>query len=114
MLPRAGLGDDAGLAHALRQKNLAEGVVDFVRAGVVEVLALEINFRAAEFLGEAFGKIKRRRETDKLGEVITQFFLKLRIVLRAEIFFLQFLQRVHQGLGHITSAERSKMAGGVG
>jgi hypothetical protein len=43
----AGLGDDALLAHALGQQDLAEHVVDLVRAGVVELLALEIDLRAA-------------------------------------------------------------------
>ena len=43
----AGLGDDARLAHAARQHDLAEHVVHLVRAGVVEVLALEVDFRAA-------------------------------------------------------------------
>lgn len=41
VLAGAGLGDDPGLAHALGQQGLAEHVVDLVRAGVVEVLALE-------------------------------------------------------------------------
>ena len=43
----AGLGDDALLAHAPRQQDLAEHVVDLVRAGVIELLALEIDFGAA-------------------------------------------------------------------
>ena len=36
------------------------------------------------------------------------------IVLGAEVFGLQFLQRVHQRLGHVASAELTKVAGGVG
>ena len=43
MLARAGLGDDALLAHAARQQRLAEAVVDLVRAGVQQVFALEID-----------------------------------------------------------------------
>jgi hypothetical protein len=43
----SGLGNDAFLAHALRQENLAEHVVHLVRAGVIELLAFEINLRAA-------------------------------------------------------------------
>ncbi len=39
----AGFGDDAFLTHAPRQHDLAEHVVHFVRAGVIELLALEIN-----------------------------------------------------------------------
>ena len=41
VLSGAGLGDDAALAHPLREQRLAERVVDLVRAGVREVLALE-------------------------------------------------------------------------
>jgi hypothetical protein len=51
VLARAGLGDDPGLAHALGQQDLAHAVVDLVRAGVVQLLALEIDLRAAEMLG---------------------------------------------------------------
>ena len=45
VLARAGFGDDALLAHAPREQNLAEHVVDLVRAGVVELVALEIDLR---------------------------------------------------------------------
>ncbi len=41
VLPGAGLGDQAGLAHPLGQEGLPDDVVDLVRAGVVEVLALQ-------------------------------------------------------------------------
>jgi len=40
MLARAGFGDDARLAHLCGEKALADGVVDFVRAGVEQVFAL--------------------------------------------------------------------------
>ena len=45
VLAGAGFGDDAGLAHAPGEQDLADGVVDFMRAGVEQVFALEINFR---------------------------------------------------------------------
>src|SRR3990172_8771801 len=47
VLAGTGLGDDAALAHVAREQGLADGVVDFVRAGVVQVFALQINARAA-------------------------------------------------------------------
>ena len=52
VLPRARLGDELLLAHALGQQRLAEAVVDLVRAGVVQILALEVNLRAADLVGE--------------------------------------------------------------
>ena len=60
VLAGAGLGDDALLAHALREQPLAEAVVDLVRAGVEQVFALEVDLRAAEVLGEALGEVEGR------------------------------------------------------
>ncbi|BFO20673.1 hypothetical protein SHKM778_70610 [Streptomyces sp. KM77-8] len=52
VLAGAGLGDDAGLAHALGEQGLAEHVVDLVGAGVVQVLALEEDPCSAGVPGE--------------------------------------------------------------
>ena len=46
VLAGAGLGDDARLAHAAGEQDLADAVVDLVRAGVVELVALEIDLGA--------------------------------------------------------------------
>ena len=62
--PGAGLGDDPGLAHAPRQQDLPEHVVDLVRPGVVQLVALEVDLRAAEPLGQPLGEIERRRTPD--------------------------------------------------
>ena len=43
VLAGAGLGDDARLAHAPGEQDLADAVVDLVRAGVVELVALEVD-----------------------------------------------------------------------
>ena len=56
MLTRAGFGDDFLLAHPLGEQDLADAIVDLVRAGVVEILALQIDFRAAEILGQPLGE----------------------------------------------------------
>ena len=61
VLAGAGLGDDPALAHPLGEQRLAEHVVDLVAAGVVEVLALEQDPRAADVLGEP------RRSVSGLG-----------------------------------------------
>lgn len=49
MLARAGFGNDPRLAHADGEENLADAIVDLVRAGVIEFLALEIDFRPFAF-----------------------------------------------------------------
>ena len=54
MLPRARLGDEFLLAHLLGEERLTQAVVDLVRAGVVEVLALEINLRPSNLQGRLF------------------------------------------------------------
>ena len=48
VLAGAGLGDDAFLAHATGQQDLAHRVVDLVRARMVELVPLEVDLRAAE------------------------------------------------------------------
>ena len=82
MLTRAGLGDDALFAHAARENNLPHRVVDLVRAGMDQVLALEINFRSTELCGEAFGQIKRRRTSDKFSQKLIQFAAEFGIFAR--------------------------------
>ena len=60
VLAGPGLGDDPCLAEAAGQERLAEGVVDLVGAGVVEVLALEVQAQAAR-LAAAAGLERRGR-----------------------------------------------------
>ena len=63
VLAGAGLGDDPRLAHPLGEQRLAERVVDLVGAGVVEVLALEVD-RVAGRLAEPPGVVQRRGPAD--------------------------------------------------
>jgi len=72
MLAGAGFGDD-GACPCARHHDLAEHIVDLVRAGVVELLALEIDFGAAEMFGQALGEIERRRPADKSFEIAVSF-----------------------------------------
>ena len=68
MLAGTGLGDDALFAHALGQQDLPHGVVDFVGAGVQQVLALEVNLRAAKVAGESLGVVERGRAAAEFAE----------------------------------------------
>src|SRR5690606_35786815 len=72
VLPGAGLGDDPRLAHAAGQQGLADRVVGLVRAGVVQVLALEEDPRAADFLAQPAGVVDRARTADVMGEVLLE------------------------------------------
>ncbi len=114
VLARAGLGDDPRFAHALGQEDLAKGVVDLVRAGVQQVLALEVNFRAAQFFGQPLGEIERRgpaRRNRAAGRrAPRQSFCPC---TGPGVFGGQFVQGRHQRLGHEHAAVRAEMAGGV-
>ncbi len=67
VLTGAGLGDDAGLAHPLGEQRLADGVVDLVRAGVGQVLALE-EHAAADVVRQPLRLVERRRAADELPQ----------------------------------------------
>ena len=82
MLARAGFRDHALLAHAHGEQALAEAVIDFVRAGVQQIFALDVNSRAAQMLGEARRKLQRRGTSGKIVQQIIEFRLK-RWVARA-------------------------------
>ncbi len=61
VLAGAGLCNDARFAHSYGEQALADSVIDFVRAGVEQVFALEIDARPAEMRGKARSKLQRRR-----------------------------------------------------
>ena len=77
VLARAGFRDDARLAHFLREQALADGVVDFVRAGVQQIFALEVDAEAAQFFGKARGELQRRGAAGEIFEKVLKLGLKL-------------------------------------
>ena len=60
MLARARLGDQLLLAHVLGQQPLAHAVVQLVGPGVVQVLALEVDLRPPQQVGEVLAVVNRR------------------------------------------------------
>ncbi len=108
MLPRAGLGNHALLAHALGQQALAQRVVDLVRAGMQQVFALEINLRPAQLLRQPLAKIERRRPPGIILQQPGQLSLKRGVILGDVVLMLELKQRRHQRLGHIPSAINAK------
>jgi hypothetical protein len=59
VLPCPGLGDNAPFAHALCQQRLADGVVDLVGTGMIQVLALEVDARTADLVAPALRVVQR-------------------------------------------------------
>ena len=82
-----------------------------MRAGVQQIFALDINFRAAELFGQALGVIERRGTAGEVFQQIGQLGLKRRIVARFEISLLQLFERSHQHFGYETSAVGSEVSG---
>src|SRR5215213_9982506 len=105
VLARAGLGDDALLAHPVGEENLAQGVVDLVRAGVREVLALEPDVGAAPPLGQALGEHKRGRPADEVPRQAVPLLAELGVVAVALVGLFELFEGVDQGLGHVAAPE---------
>ena len=114
VLSRAGLGGDPRLAHPHREQRLAERVVHLVRAGMTKVLALEVDFRAAEFRGQVGGEVKRRRPADVLARVALQLGAKARVAPRRPVGTLQLGERGHQRLGDVAAAEFAETSAPIG
>ena len=110
MLACAGLGDHARLAHAPGDQRLAHGVVDLVRAGVVEVFALEPDLRTAQLLGQALGVIDRAGPADVVLELVVELGLERSVLAHAQILAPELVQGVHQGLGDEHAAVRPEVA----
>src|SRR5260370_38827314 len=72
VLAGASLGDDPPLFHAAGQQYLTEAVVDLVRAGMVELVAFQIELGAAEMAGEPPGGRTGARPAAKNVEGMSQ------------------------------------------
>src|SRR5947207_211153 len=104
MLAGAGLGDNATLAHATRQQYLSDGVVNFVRAGVKQILALQIDAGSAACFSQSLREEKRRGPSGKVMQQPIEFALKTFISARGFVGRRQFLERRHQSFGHEPAA----------
>ena len=113
VLAGAGLGDDAGLAHAAGQQDLAHAVVDLVRAGVIQLIALEPDVGATVVLGQTLREIQRAGATDIVGQEVVQLGLERRIGARRVPGRFQLVDGGHQGFGDEPAAERTEPALGV-
>ena len=110
MLSRARFRDDARFPHAFREQGLADGIADLVRAGVIEIFALEIHLRPAQLTGEPLGEIQGGGSTHVMGEIVVELTLKLGIVAYVGVEFRQIIQRVRQRLRHEAPAERTEVS----
>ena len=110
----AGLGDDPRLAHAAGQQGLADAVVDLVRAGVIQLLALEEDLRATVLLGQPFGEIQRAGAADELGVEAVQLGDKRGLGAGFVVGLLQLQHQRHQRLGHKAATKLAELTERVG
>src|SRR6266700_8153442 len=108
MLPRSSFRDDPRLAHFRRQQPLPDGVVDFVRPGVQQIFALQVDSRTAELFREPRSKLQRRRASREILEQVLESYLKLAVRLRSFIGVLELEERHHQRFGNVAAAIRAK------
>ena len=102
VLAGAGLGDDARLAHALREQRLAERVVDLVRAGVVEVFALEVDRAPPAARAARRGRAARAGRRSRAGASPSS--ARKAGSARSLPAALELVERGHQRLRHVAAA----------
>jgi len=89
-------------------------LLTFVRAGMIELLALEIDLRAAEMLGQTLGEIERRRPADIVLEMAVHLGLEGRIGLGVGIGLFEVEDQRHQRFRDEASAEGAEVSAIVG
>ena len=104
MLSRARFRDHALLAHAHGQQALAQAIVDFVRAGVQQVFALDVNARAAELFRQARGELQRRGPAGEIVQQLAELRLKAGIGGGFRVGAFEFFERRHERLGNVAAA----------
>ena len=118
MLASAGLGDDPLLAHTKGKQSLAQGVIDLVGTGVVQVFALEPDARsplgAAVVLAQPLGFIKRAGSADIGAQELLEPSGERRILPGFSGRSFQLGQGRHQCLRHVLTAVATKAAETIG
>ena len=109
MLAGPCLRDHPRLAHAPGKQRLANGVVDLVRTGVVEILALQVDLGPAQPFRPVFRVVHRTGTADIVFEFVIELRDEFRIAAVMLVGRLQLVQRVHQGFGHEHAAVFAEM-----
>ena len=114
MLACAGFGNHAGLAHALGEHGLADGVVDLVCAGVVQVFTLQEDLRTTHFAAHAGCVVNGRRAAYKVSKFVFELGDERGVVLVFGVRVFELFNRVGQRFADEAAAVNAKVAFGVG
>ena len=104
VLSRSRLGHDTTLSHAPGQQRLPQRVVDLMRAGMRQVLPLQIDLRAAQVGAQATGEGDGRRAPHVRPEEMIQLLLEGAALRGVPVCLFQLVQRGHQRLRHELAA----------
>ena len=104
MLAGARFGYDTPLAQPPRQKDLPDGIVDFVGARVIQVLAFEIN-PATILCGKAAGEKQRRRPAHIVTQKRGKLGLEIGAVEHAAISVRQLRHAAVEYFGNVSASE---------
>ena len=110
VLTGAGFSYNALFAQSFGKQSLSDAVIDFMCAGVIQLVALEIDFCAAKMFGHALGQIERAGSTDIMLEQTIQLGFEARISFGVIIGLFQIQNQRHQGFSDKTPAKNTEMA----
>src|SRR5437867_3141508 len=114
VLSGAGLGDDALLLHPLGDQRLADGVVDLVRASVIEILALQKEAKASAEFCELRSVSERSRTANVIRQDVVELAAKCAVASDFSIRGVELVERRHQRLGNVSATEFAKVAVAIG
>ena len=105
VLACAGFGDNPFFAHPLRQQTLTQRIIDFMCAGVGQILALQPNLRSTTF-GRKASRVSHCGGATSVAVMQGgEFGLKGCIITNAQVGNGQFIYCGHQGFWHITATK---------
>jgi len=114
VLTCACLGNDALFLHAARQQSLAQGIVDFVRAGMEKIFAFQVNLRSANVCRQSLRVKQWRRSPGVIAEQLVEFAPELVVGPRAQELFGKLLQGRDQDFWNVASAKLTPVSVFVG
>ena len=110
----SGFGNHLLLAHEAGQQCLAQAVVDLVRTRMVEVLALEVDLRAAQLLRQPPRMEDRARTAHVVGQQCRQLLLEVRTLPDRLVGGVDVVHHLLQYRRHQLPPIGAKIALGIG
>ena len=110
VLACAGFSNDAGFPHPLRQQGLAHRVIDLMGAGMIQVLALQVDLGAGQLAAPPVRVIQGRRPAHESFKVTVELCQEVLILNVLLIGAGQLVQGFNQGLSDKPAPVHAEMA----